>query len=383
MDFSLGEEHEAIAGLAKDIFGRAAPMSRVEQVEAGDEHFDRDLWRDLADSGLLAAALPESVGGSGLGCLGLALLAEEHGRSVAPVPLAWHLVSALALASWGTAEQAGRWAAPAAAGSVVLTCALPEATSGLRQSGDTWTGRVPAVPYAHVADALLLPIGDRLFLLDLRGNSVDIVASQATNRELDGELVLDGVTLEPVGGTGESGESDSAAWLQRRIRMALAATAAGVTRAALTMTAKYTSEREQFEKPLSAFQGVALKAADAYVDTTAIRAAALQAAWLLDRGDGGTADSPQAAAAVLSAAWWAAEAGQHCVHITQHLHGGMGADITYPVHRYFLWGKQIELMVGGASALLAETGDVVASDLPLGDEIVIAGHEGVVGVPLG
>jgi acyl-CoA dehydrogenase len=165
--------------------------------------------------------------------------------------------------------------------------------------------------------------------------------------------------------------------------MALAATAAGVTRAALTMTAKYTSEREQFDKPLSTFQGVALKAADAYVDTTAIRATALQAAWLLDRTEDGTTDSREAAAAVLSAAWWAAEAGQRCVHITQHLHGGMGADVTYPVHRFFLWGKQIELMVGGASALLAEIGDVVASDLPLGDEIVIAGHEDVVGVPLG
>ena len=377
MDFSLGEEHEAIAGLAKDIFGRAAPMTRVEQIEAGEERFDRDLWRDLAGSGLLAAALPESAGGSGLGCLGLALLVEEHGRSVAPVPLAWHLVTALALATWGSAEQGQRWAVPAASGSVVLTSALREATTGLRRNGDTWTGRVPAVPYAHVADAVLLPVGDGLVLLDLQGSSVEVVSSQATNRELEGELVLDGVSLEPVGGDG------SAAWLQRRIRMALAATAAGVTRAALTMTAKYTSEREQFEKPLSTFQGVALKAADAYVDTTAIRAAALQAAWLLDQGGGGTTDSPEAAAAVLSAAWWAAEAGQHCVHITQHLHGGMGADITYPVHRFFLWGKQIELMVGGSSALLAEIGDVVASDLPLGDEIIIAGHEAVVGVPLG
>jgi acyl-CoA dehydrogenase len=377
MDFSLGEEHEAIAGLARDIFGRAAPMTRVEQVEAGDERFDRELWANLASSGLLAAALPESAGGSGLGCLGLALLCEEHGRSVAPVPLAWHVVTALALASWGSAEQAQRWTAAAADGSRILTCAVAESTSGLQQSGGSWSGRVPAVPYAHVADAVLLPVGDALFLLDPRSSGVEIVSSVTTNREIAGELILHGAALEPVGGAG------GAAWLQRRVRMALAATAAGVTRAALTMTAKYTSEREQFEKPLSTFQGVALKAADAYVDTTAIRAAALQAAWLLDRAGDGTTDSPEASAAVLSAAWWAAEAGQHCVHITQHLHGGMGADVTYPVHRFFLWGKQIELMVGGASALLAEIGDVVASDLPLGDEIVIAGHEDVVGVPLG
>src|SRR5206468_8466892 len=115
-------------------FGRAAPMTRVEQVESGDERFDRELWQNLAESGLLAAALPDSVGGSGLGCLGLALLCEEHGRSVAPVPLAWHVGTALALASWGSAEQAQRWAEPAASGSVMLTCALREATVGLRQN---------------------------------------------------------------------------------------------------------------------------------------------------------------------------------------------------------------------------------------------------------
>ena len=71
------------------------------------------------------------------------------------------------------------------------------------------------------------------------------------------------------------------------------------------------------------------------------------------------------------AAWWAAEGGQHCVHITQHLHGGMGADITYPVHRYFLWGKQIELLVGGASALLAELGDALVNHPNAGDSIVL------------
>ena len=355
-------------------------MSRVEQVEAGAERFDRDLWRDLAGAGLLAAGLPESAGGSGLGCLGVALICEEHGRSVAPVPLAWSVTAAQAIAAHGTPEQVARWVGPAAEGAVVLTSALREAGAGLRPDGDRWSGSVPGVPYAHVADAVLLPVGERLMLLDpgaQPGGALRVVASTATSREIHGELVLDGAVLEPVGGAGAAG------WLQRRVRMALAATAAGVTRAALTMTARYTSEREQFGKPLSTFQGVALKAADGYVDTTAIRAAALQAAWLLDRAADPAVDGDMAAAAVLSAAWWAAEAGQHCVHITQHLHGGMGADITYPVHRYFLWGKQIELMVGGASALLAEIGEVVARDLPLGDEVVIPGHEDVVGVPLG
>jgi acyl-CoA dehydrogenase len=139
---------------------------------------------------------------------------------------------------------------------------------------------------------------------------------------------------------------------------------AGLTDAAVRLTASYTNEREQFGKPLSTFQGVALKAADAYLDATALRAAMLQAAWALDELDDPTLET-------LTAAWWAAEGGQHCVHLTQHLHGGRGADVTYPVHRYFLWAKQLELQLGGASALLAELGDALEARADAGDAIVL------------
>jgi acyl-CoA dehydrogenase len=147
----------------------------------------------------------------------------------------------------------------------------------------------------------------------------------------------------------------------------LAATQAGVTDAAVRMTATYTSGREQFGKPLSTFQAVALQAADAYVDSHVIDAVALQAAWSLDSAsDDANVDTTLPA---LTAAWWASEAGQRCVHLTQHLHGGMGADVTYPVHRFFLHGKQIELMCGAASSLLAQLGDALA-DRPLAGDAV-------------
>ena len=127
----------------------------------------------------------------------------------------------------------------------------------------------------------------------------------------------------------------------------------GVCEAATAQAAEYTSNRQQFGKPLSTFQGVQLRAADAFIDTEAIRVTTLQAAWKLDEGLDASSD-------VLVAKWWASEAGQHAVHNTQHLHGGMGADIDYPVHRYFLWGKQIEDTLGGASATLARLGQVLA-----------------------
>jgi 3-oxocholest-4-en-26-oyl-CoA dehydrogenase beta subunit len=221
------------------------------------------------------------------------------------------------------------------------------------------SGHVVGVAWAHVAGTLLLPVGDRVVAIDPTAAGVTSGRGVTTAREPALTLTLDNVPAETIGDAG------AAQWLHDRWLTALANQQAGVTDGALRMTAAYTSQREQFGKPLSTFQGVALKAADAYLDSTAIQSVARQAAWTLDAG-------ADATLAVLSAAWWAAEGGQHCVHLTQHLHGGMGADITYPVHRFFLWGKQIELLVGGASALLAELGDALAAHPNAGDSIVLA-----------
>jgi acyl-CoA dehydrogenase len=138
-----------------------------------------------------------------------------------------------------------------------------------------------------------------------------------------------------------------------RALLGLAALQVGVCEEALRLAAEYTSQRVQFGKPLSSFQGAQMRAADAFIDVECIRVTVLQAAWKLDAGRDASSD-------VMVAKWWASEAGQHAVHNTQHLHGGMGADIDYPVHRYFLWGKQIEDTLGGASAQLARLGSMIA-----------------------
>jgi acyl-CoA dehydrogenase len=364
MDFSLTEDQESLRSLAAEIFGDKATPERLEHVEASDERFDRDLWRDLAEAGLLGIALPESAGGAGLGLVELALLCEEHGKVVAPIPLAWSTTAAMAIAAHGDAAQRDAYAGPAAAGERVLTAVLPVAAPGLTVADGRLSGVAVGVPYAHVAAAVVVPVDGELYLLDPAQGGVTIRPGIATTREVHAELILDAVPVQRVG-------AGVAAWFEARLLVALAATAAGLTDAALRQTAAYTSQRMQFEKPLSTFQGVALKAADAYVDSAGIRAAVLQAAWRLDAADQLGTTPEQASTYVLTAAWWAAEAGQHAVHVTQHLHGGMGADVTYPIHRYFLWGKSIELYVGGASRTLARLGDaLVTLDNP-GDDILI------------
>jgi acyl-CoA dehydrogenase len=358
MNLSLDETQRDLAGLAAQIVAGRSKPEQIEAVEATDEAFDRELWRELAEAGLLGVAVPEEYGGLGFGSVELGLVCEQLGRVVAPVPLVATGVASQLIIAVGSEEQKQRWLPGIADGSVVIAIAPPQSVIELSRSGDTVTGQVIGVAWAHVADVVLVPLDGDVIAIDPRSAGVSGERAVTTGREVALTLTFDGAPAEAVG------DSGAAVALQQRWLTALAATQAGVTDGALRMTASYTSTREQFEKPLSTFQSVALKAADGYLDTTAIQFAARQAAWLLDQGR-------DASLAVLTAAWWAAEGGQHCVHITQHLHGGMGADITYPVHRYFLWGKQIELLTGGASALLAQLGDALAERPGAGDSIVV------------
>lgn len=358
MNFALDETQADLRDLAAEVFGRRVTPARLDQVEATTDRFDRELWAELARAGLLGVAVGERDGGLGLGMVELALACEQLGRVVAAVPFVTVTTAAAVLAVCGDERQRSRWLPATAAGDAIVVATPPSSATQLRVEGDQLFGALVAVPWAHVADELVVPAGGRLFLLNPAAAGVRSARGQTTAREVAVDYVLDGVAAEQVGDAG------AADLLRQRWLTAWAAVQAGVTDAALRLTADYTSRREQFNKPLSTFQGVALKAADAYLDVQAIRAAALQAAWSLDSGVDPTL-------AVLTAAWWAAEAGQHCVHVTQHLHGGMGADVTYPVHRYFLWGKQIELLCGGASALVAELGDALDGRRDAGDALVL------------
>jgi len=174
------------------------------------------------------------------------------------------------------------------------------------------------------------------------------------SRSAHGNLRLAGVRVPDADVIGETGRGgDTAGWMLGRAYVGLAALQLGVCEEALRLTASYTSQRTQFGRPLSANQAVAIRAADAYLDTEAIRLMTLEAAWRLD---GGLDGMPQA----LSARWWSAEGGKRVVHATQHLHGGIGADITHAVHRYFLWGRELDVLLGGAHGLLALLGRRIA-----------------------
>jgi alkylation response protein AidB-like acyl-CoA dehydrogenase len=146
-----------------------------------------------------------------------------------------------------------------------------------------------------------------------------------------------------------------AGWLVARATVGHCAAQAGVIERALELTAEHARTRVQFGRPIGAFQAVAQRLADAYIDAEAVRLTLWQAVWML--GSGSAPD--EAAVAVATAKFWAAEAGHRVAHTAVHVHGGMGIDTSYPVHRYFTAAKHHEFALGGATAQLRRIGAVL------------------------
>jgi alkylation response protein AidB-like acyl-CoA dehydrogenase len=367
MDFELDEELSAVRDLAEKIFADRATVDRVRIVENEHGGYDAELWRTLANAGLLGIHLPEEQGGAGLGLLGLAVLLEQQGRRVAPVPL-WNVLAgaALPLEVGGSEDHIARWLGPLLAGEAIVVGAfLPDAVGQVRRltgipDRKSWrvSGRLAPVAGAGVADAVLVPMDldgrAAVCVLPTGRGGVARTPLAVTSRGDAAELVLDDVlvTAEDLLDVANSGDDLSRLTLMWT-RIALAAVQSGVCREALAQTAQYTSQRHQFGRPLSTNQGVALRAADAHLDTEAIRLTTLRAAWLHDTGQ---RDAVEPAALVST--WWASAGGLRAVHATQHLHGGMGADVDYPIHRYFLWGREIAFSLGTAAAVAAELGNL-------------------------
>ena len=371
MDFSFSEEQQDLQGLAEQILQGELTHERLKEVEGGEDNFDRDLWKKLADAGVLGIATPESHGGGGYGFLEAALVLEQIGRTVAPIPYyATVVLGALPIARFGTDAQQAALLPGIAAGELIVTAALSEAgadplrpTTTAKRDGDGWVldGVKECVPAGPLADRVLVPASTDdgkviIAIVDPSASGVTRERQDTTNHHPEARLTLAGVEVvdADVLAAPDAG-NDALTWTVERATAALCAIAVGLCQEAVRMTAEYTKTREQFDRPIATFQAVGQRAADAYIDTEAIRLTAWQAIWRLSE------DLP-ATAEVAVAKFWAAEGGQRVVHAAQHLHGGMGVDRDYPLHRYFLWAKIIELTLGGTTPQLLKLGRMLADE---------------------
>ena len=371
MDFSFSEEQEDLKGLATQILEGELSNERLKEVEGGADNFDRELWAKLAEAGVLGIAVPEAHGGGGYGFLETALVLEQVGRTVAPVPYyAVAVLGALPIAQFGTDAQQAALLPGIASGETIVTAALFEAgaeplnpiTTATRD-GDGWTldGVKDCVPAGPLADSVLVPATTPdgkviVAIVDVAAAGVTRERQNTTNGHAEARFTLAGVKVAAgdVLGTADSG-AEVLKWIVERATAALGAIAVGICEEAVRMTAEYTKTREQFGRAIATFQAVGQRAADAYIDTEGVRLTTWQAVWRLSEGLPATTE-------VAVAKFWAADGGQRVVHAAQHLHGGMGVDKDYPLHRYFLWAKWIELSLGGATHQLLTIGRRLAEE---------------------
>jgi alkylation response protein AidB-like acyl-CoA dehydrogenase len=365
LDFALTEDQQAISDLADQILTDKATNESQRAVELAEgPRFDRGLWDALAEAGLLGIAVPEAHGGAGLGFLEVAAILEQIGRHTAPVPFYETVVlGALPLARFGSEVQQARWLPAAARGESVLTAALvADAPARAEADGEGWrlTGKHICVPALEIADLVLVPAetgrGAALFLVDPKASGARVEPMATTSGQPEAALELSDVRVAADGLLGTVGSGGrSVEWIVERATAALALIGLGVCEGALDLTSEYIKTRKQFDQPIAMFQAVGHRAADSYIDTEALRLTAWQAAWRISAG-------LDARKQVAVAKYWASEGGKRVVHAALHLHGGVGVDREYPLHRYFLYARQLDLTLGGTAQQLLQLGGILADE---------------------
>jgi alkylation response protein AidB-like acyl-CoA dehydrogenase len=349
MDFRLSAEQNELRELTNRILTDQVTNASQKAAAASEHGFDMGLWRTLADTGIVGIGLPESVGGGGLGALEIAVVLEEVGRATAPVPAYAVMIAGVALSHFEALDQL----AGVASGERIITIALQEPVGSPHEPSSTvsadsrLTGQKVCVPAGTAAASFVVSATDGLYVVAADAEGVTVERQDTTSGIPDARVTF---TNSPAT---KLADADGLSWLLDVATTAQCLLMSGVCQRALALTAAYTKERIQFERVIASFQAVSQRAGESYINTEAVRLTAWQAVWRLSRG---MAASEQ----VASAKFWASDGGLQVLHAAQHLHGGVGVDRDYPLHRCFLWGKQIELTLGSTMPSLVRLGRLIA-----------------------
>lgn len=326
MDFDLTATQQAVADVVTSVF-------------------ERELsWDALVNGGVTALAVPERLGGDGVGLPEVATVLTEIGRHGAITPaLATLGFGVLPLLDLASDEQQDRFLAGVAKGGV-LTAALNEPGTALPDrpsttfAGGRLSGTKVGVGYAGQADWIIVTADSAVVVVSPKANGVEVVQTPTSNDSEEFTVTFADVAVE---------DSDvlagaTASRVNQLVLAAIGAYADGLVAGALRLTADYVANRKQFGKPLSTFQTVAAQLAEVYIASRTIDLVAKSVAWRLSEGRDADDDLD-----VLG--YWITSQAPPVMQLCHHLHGGMGMDITYPMHRYYSTIKDLSRLLGGSS----------------------------------
>lgn len=371
MDFNISEELTSVKGLAQQILNDFTAVDQLKAVDQQPQRFDPALWQALAEAGLLGLDIEETFGGTDLGYYAVTALCEEVGRTVAPAPIVPVLVSAAGtLRRYASIKQKETWLKGIAEGSLQISAALeeyanddptqPNASATKTEGGYALSGTKICVSQTATARRILLSTRNKdelvVALVDPRAAGINLQPQVVTSGETLHELVMDSVQVpdEDIIAVGAKA-LEAMQWAQQATRTALCATMVGLADKMMRTTGSYTTEREQFGRPIATFQAVSHRVADCYIDVECLRLVTEQAASLIDQGR--PADE-----AVLIAKIWCGDTAHRVSQASQHCHGGTGVDRDYPLHRYCMHARQIELSLGNSAQLTAQLGQGIAEE---------------------
>ena len=384
MDFTLTETQHEVARLAAEVLDRCWPGGMAPGLAqrgvpgeslpggeiaggsggslpggeiaggSGGSPPGLTLWKELSQAGLLSLALPGWLGGDGLSVPEVAVLLTEIGRRAAPAPaLATLMLGVLPVTRWAGREQQDALLAGVGSGDTLLTAAVREpsepmparpATIVTSGSGPgTVSGVKIGVPYGAEANWILLPVtsaagGTGLVVIDPHAPGVTLRRTPSSSGEPEYTLLLDRVPVSHV----LAGAGDGAVTGLYQLALAGACCLAdGAVSGALALTTAHVGSRQQFGRPLAAFQAVAQQIADTCIVARTLHLATQSACWRLGTGRDAGADLDVAA-------YWLAEQAPAALRTCHHLHGGLGMDVSYPLHRYSALIKDLARFTGGA-----------------------------------
>lgn len=340
MYFDFTDEQQAIKSTAHDFLASRFKSERIREIADSEDGFDPGGWQEMAELGWAGLALPEEWGGQGLGIVELAILFEEMGYALAPSPLFSNTIVGLALALCGSDDQRERYLRPLAEGEKRGTPALWDAgaravpgehTLAAESDGDglVLNGEKVLVPDAASADFFLVATADgRRHIVE--AGAAGLTVSPETSLDLTrrfSSVRFDGVRVAAA----DTLPAEGADYFQvfHRVCVMLAAESTGVAQRALEMSVEYAKDRQQFGRPIGAYQAVSHRCAQMLLETEGARSAVYGAAWAADAEP----ESLPLAASIAKA--YASDAGWRVPDMAIQVHGGIGFTWEHDIH-FFL-----------------------------------------------